>query len=332
MNRITVAGNLIVDFVKSISSYPEQGTLASITGLSRGVGGCAANTAVDLALMDDDLRVRSIGRVGDDDNGRYIVDTLTRAGVLCDAITDRRRATSFTDVMNNQDGGERTFFHYRGANAFFCPEDIDIAALDCDLFHIGYILLLDDFDREDPEYGTRMARTLAAVKSRGIKTSFDVVSEHGDRFGRIVTPSLKYCDYLIINELESSSVTGIAARDDHGQIIDNNIWLICNKLLSMGVGELVAIHAPEAGWALRKNGEFTRVQSADLPADLIKGKVGAGDAFCAGMLYAICKGYDLRYSLRYAAAAAACNLTEANSIDGMRDRSGIVAMMDQWVK
>ena len=39
--------------------------------------------------------------------------------------------------------------HKKGANAEFSPEDIDIDSLSCDIFHIGYVLLLDKFDEED---------------------------------------------------------------------------------------------------------------------------------------------------------------------------------------
>ena len=329
MNKVNIAGNLIVDYVKTIDSYPQQGMLVTLEDISRCVGGCAANTAVDLALMDRSVSVRSIGKVGDDENGRYIMDTLTQKGVTCDIIVDSKRGTSFTDVMAVR-GGERTFFHSRGANAAFGIDDIGFENLDCDLFHIGYILLLDSFDQPDAEYGTVMAKALIKVRSKGIKTSIDVVSENSGRFQRLVTPSLKYCDYLIINEVEASLVAGIAARDEQGGLLEENIIAILKQLLSLGVGELVAIHAPEAGWAMRRDGEFARAPAVNLPKQEIKGKVGAGDAFCAGMLYAVCRDFELAYSLRYAAAAAACNLTETNSIDGMRDYEGIVAMMDKW--
>ena len=44
----------------------------------------------------------------------------------------------------------------------------------------------------------------------------------------------------------------------------------------------------------------------DITKDMIKGKVGAGDAFCAGMLYSLYKEFDPEYSLRVAGAAAGC--------------------------
>ena len=60
------------------------------------------------------------------------------------------------------------------------------------------------------------------------------------------------------------------------------------------------------------------VPSLSLPKDYIKGTVGAGDAFCAGILYSIYKGYDSELSLQIASAAAAANLSRQNSIDGMK--------------
>jgi hypothetical protein len=68
---------------------------------------------------------------------------------------------------------------------------------------IGYILLLDAMDAADPEYGTVMARAFARFQEMGLKTTVDVVSEDSDRFTRLVTPALRYVDYLILNEFEA---------------------------------------------------------------------------------------------------------------------------------
>ena len=329
MNRITVAGNLIVDHVKKIDSYPERGKLSSILEISWGVGGCACNTSVALARLDSSLSVTALGRVGDDENGRYIRGTLEQAGVRADIIVAPALPTSFTDVMSDAQG-ERTFFHARGANATFGPEDIPYDRLDCDLFHAGYILLLDSMDAEDSVYGTALARTLARVRGLGIKTSVDLVSENSDRFSRLVTPSLKYCDYFIVNETEAAQITGLTVRDAEGALPEKNIRRILERLLELGVHEIAAIHAPEGGWALSRTSGYAFVPSLDLPYERIKGHVGAGDAFCAGMLYGICQGFDLRRALEAAASTAACCLTEANSTDGLRDYAGVLEMIGQW--
>ena len=329
LSRITVAGNMIVDYVKKIDSYPERGKLSSISEISRGVGGCACNTAVALARLDRSLSVTALGRTGRDENGNYIREMLERSKVRANIIADPALPTSFTDVMS-EERGERTFFHARGANAAFCPEDIPYDRLDCELFHIGYALLLDGMDAEDAAYGTALARTLARVRSLGIQTSMDVVSENSDRFSRLVTPSLKHCDYFIVNETEAALVTGLPARDGDGSLPGVNVRCILERLLDLGVQEMAAVHAPEGGWALSRSAGFAYVPSVALPRERIKGHVGAGDAFCAGMLYGVCRDFELRPMLETAAGAAACNLTEANATDGLRDYAGVLEMIERW--
>jgi len=326
---ITVAGNLIVDYVKKIDSYPVRGNLSSISAITRGVGGCACNTSAAIARLDKSLSVSVIGRTGDDENGQYIREVLAQEGINACIITDPVLPTSFTDVMS-EERGERTFFHARGANAAFCYDDIPYEKLNCDLFHIGYILLLDSMDTQDDEYGTKMARTLARVRSMGIKTSIDVVSESSDRFSSLVTPSLRYCDYVIINENEASLITGLPGRNPDGLLPDENVKRMLERLIELGVHEMVSIHTPEGGWALSHSFGFAFSPSVDIPQEIIKGHVGAGDAFCAGMLYSLCKGFDLQNALEIASGTAACSLTEANSTDGLCDFQGVLNMIKQW--
>lgn len=45
---IVVAGNIIVDIVKTVDCYPEIGMLANVSSVSRAVGGCVSNTGIDL--------------------------------------------------------------------------------------------------------------------------------------------------------------------------------------------------------------------------------------------------------------------------------------------
>lgn len=178
---IALAGNILVDIVKSINAYPKMGMLAQISDLSYAVGGCVPNTAINLAKIDRSIPISTFGKIGTDEYGRYILSQLQRNGIDVDGIiTSPEFPTSFSDVMS-MPTGERTFFHKKGANAEFSPEDIDIDSLNCDIFHIGYILLLDRFDEDDAQYGTVMARFLCEMQKKGIKTSIDVVSDSTQR-------------------------------------------------------------------------------------------------------------------------------------------------------
>src|SRR6185436_11459612 len=76
--------------------------------------------------------------------------------------------TSYTDVMTEQNGGRRTFFHYRGANALWRGDDLDFSKIKAKLFHLGYLLLLDALDEPDAKFGTKAARMLASAQEAGI--------------------------------------------------------------------------------------------------------------------------------------------------------------------
>ena len=334
MNRgITIAGNMIVDTVKTVPSYPEIGRLADIAEVKKAVGGCAPNTIIDLAKMQGGIPLRVAGRVGDDEDGRFILRTLAENGVNVDGVSvSPTRQTSFSDAMSAMDTGERTFFHYRGANAEFSPAHIPPESLACDLLHIGYILLLDAFDAPDAQYGTVMARYLHDVQARGIATSIDVVSGEERFFQEKVLPALRYCDYAIMNEIEGCAASGLPPRDENGNLILDHIVRTLALFMEKGVKRRAVLHCPEAGFCMDADTGLTIAPSFKLEKGYIKGSVGAGDAFCAGCLYAIYQGRDPRWMLRYAAAAAAANLSAADSISGMKRHEALEKMMNDWAE
>ena len=88
------------------------------------------------------------------------------------------------------------------------------------------------------------------------------------------------------------------------------------KTLAAGVKDLVVVHCKEMSFALNSKGEFTEVPSLKVPPEDIKGTVGAGDAFCAGVLYALHEGKNLEEMLRYGGASAIFNLRSASASGG----------------
>ena len=327
---ITLAGTMIVDSVKNIDRFPPQGMLANILSVKRAVGGCAPNTATDLAVIDSTIPVSVIGCVGDDEDGRFLMSSLQKHGIdISDLRVLDNEQTSFSDVMSLPTG-ERTFFSSRGANARFSPADVDLSSLSCHLFHIGYILLLDQFDAADEEYGTVMARFLHELRKRDIKTSVDVVSSSTGDYAEKILPVLPYTDYLIINEVEICNAWGEEPRRADGTLDVDTIYRVMKKTMARGVKEKVVIHAKEAGFCLSADGTFTKIGSLRIPSELIAGSVGAGDAYCAGCLYAIYNGYTDEEMLKFASAAAACNLFAENSVDGMRSKKEIHKLMERY--
>lgn len=321
MNKkgIAVAGNMIVDMLYPISNFPKPGELVTVTGdLSRSTGGCLCNDIVDLAKLDPELPLVALGRVGDDAEGKYIMDKLSVYKNIDLKYVKAEGTTSYTLVLADDVTKQRTFYQCRGANAAFCQEDIPWDALDVEILHIGYILLLDTLDEEDSEYGTKMARLLKQAQDRGIKTSIDVVSEASDRFRRLVSPAMRYTDYCVINEVEASATTGIELRSADGKLLMENMPAALKKMKELGVSTWAVIHCPEVGVGLDENNNYVEVPSLKLPSGYIKGTVGAGDAFCSGVLYAAWKGEDLKSAIELGTASAACSLSRPDATEGMR--------------
>ena len=324
---IVSAGNWLSDTIKFIGHYPVVGNLVTIEKIDQGFGGCAHNVLADLARMQTGIPLYAGGCVGKDALGDEIFSTCEKLGINADGMCRVDAATSYTDVMADMSNGTRTFFHHRGANALFGPEHVEKITAEAKIFHLGYLLLLDRMDAKDEEYGIVAARVLDGLQKRGYKTSVDVVSEEGNRFREVILPCLPYMDYFIVNEVEAGACVGHNLRDTDGNILLDEVKAAAHFLIENGVKEAVAIHFPEGGYGLRKSGEECFVPSFRVEPKDIVSSVGAGDAFCAAMLYALHEELPLSKSLRVANAAARFNLFSATSTDG----APTVAEIDEFL-
>jgi sugar/nucleoside kinase (ribokinase family) len=328
---LIAAGNWIIDHVKIIDVWPQREQLANIRGQSQGTGGAPYNVLIDLAKSGVSFPLYAAGLVGQDPDGQSILDDCKRHQIDTKGLlTTNKAATSYTDVMTENDTGRRTFFHYRGANALWRGEGLDFARAKARILHLGYLLLLDSLDEPDAKYGVKSARLLAHAQNAGLKTSLDVVSEDSDRFKTIVTPALKYVDYLIVNELEAGKIAGFKTRSAEGRIDTGTLRPAAGALLQLGVRELVIIHFPEGSFARTRKGDDFWDPSVNVPAKAIKGTAGAGDAFAAGVLLGLHEEWEVRRCLQTGAALAAACLSDPTCTGGIKSLSASLALARKY--
>lgn len=316
---ICVAGNMLVDILYPVNGWPKRGELVHIMdGISRSTGGAACNVLIDLARIDPELPLLALGRIGCDGEGDLIMEKFHEHDSIDTSHVIREGVSAFTLVMSDLRSKERTFFTHFGANGVFDESDIDWNRIDCDILHIGYILALNALDQADAEYGSKMARLLHDAQLRGIKTSIDVVSEAGSRFRALVPAALRYTDYCVINEIEAEQSTGVPLRQTDGRLLRENIPAALERMRALGVRTWAVIHSPEGGFGMDAKGNYAERESLCLPEGYIRGTVGAGDAFCAGVLYAAEKRRSLGDAIMFGNACAACSLSAENATDGVR--------------
>ncbi|MBQ8605160.1 MAG: carbohydrate kinase family protein [Clostridia bacterium] len=308
-NGIAVCGTLLVDKINEIAAYPAAGELTKITGLKKAVGGCVPNVGIDLKRMCPSLTVYAVGNVGNDDEGTYVKDVLSKNGLELSGLkTVCGEKTSFTEVMSVK-GGQRTFFTFAGADGGFCADDLDVEEISPKILHLGYFLLLQKIDEGEG------LKILKKASEAGVQTSIDLVSENSDRYD-LVVPCLESVDYLIINEIEAGKLTKMEPEK-------KNLISIAKKLLQMGVRKKVIIHMKDCAVCCSESG-VSVAGAVDIPRKEIKGTTGAGDAFCAGALYAIYCGKSDSEILDFASCAAVMALRSADATSGLCSETEII--------
>lgn len=116
---IVVIGNINFDIIAR-TSRSENREENRVTSLRLVLGGTAANTAVQLSRLGNEVAL--IGAVGDDLFGDWLIKELENRKVYTKGI--KKLSTYHTGLCfaNVADKGERYLYTYRGANEAFIPE------------------------------------------------------------------------------------------------------------------------------------------------------------------------------------------------------------------
>lgn len=328
---IAIAGTIAVDEIKQIAKFPNRSELTTIHHVSRSIGGAVSNCSVTLAKIDPHIPIEVVTLIGDDAKGLFLKERLGKYQNIALSQVKVVGDTPFTDVYQDVSHHSRTFFTYRGNSHLINEDLIDVTSLNSKILHIAYILLLDGLDQIDSEYGTKLAKVLKRAQDYGIKTSIDIVSENSERYQQLVPPSLKYTNYCVINELEAGKTVGISLRDGAGIFQHQYINHVLYKLKSLGVKDWVIIHAPEGSFGFDGKNVY-RIPSLLLSDEMIKGTVGAGDAYVSGVLYGALKEMDLPSAMKLGTAAAASSLLAEDSTSGIQQYEELIYMYNHYPK
>ncbi|MDB6004681.1 MAG: carbohydrate kinase family protein [Prosthecobacter sp.] len=313
---ILAGGNFIIDHVKVIDVWPEQDMLAFIQSETSSNGGGPYNVLKDLAAMGCGYPLAAAGLVGDDANGGWILRDCEAAGIDIAQLQQTDLApTSYTDAMTVSGSGRRTFFHQLGANALLGERHFNFSGTGAKIFHLGYLMLLSEMDRLLEDGRTVASRVLEAAQAAGLLTSVDLVSSTHPEFRQITAAALPYTDFLILNEIEAGSATGLDLRGSLPSL--DLIQSAAQALLGGGVRREVVIHFEAGAVVVEKSGAVHHRASLRLPKGFIAGATGAGDAFAAGYLHGTHEGWAIAERLRLAVCTAAMCLRHPTPSQGL---------------
>ena len=286
---IICAGNWIVDLIHDLDRWPNESELVRIGTQARGVGGGPANVITTLAKLETGLPLYPMGAIGEDEYGAFILKECSRLGLPTSGLISKTEvATAHTHVMSVA-GQSRTFFYQGGANDTLNINDFPegtFKGTSARIFYLGYLTLLRNLDQIIDDNSTNAAEVLKRAQNAGLVTCVDLVSIHHPEFSRIVEGAAPFVDFLISNEIEAAQATGTRV-DEKTLTSVEALTQMAHGMLDLGVRKAVIIHCVERVVWMDANRDVFVIEVELVRPEEIASNLGAGDAFCAGLLYGI---------------------------------------------
>ena len=292
-------GIYVVDVLgRPIDQFPEKGKLALFDELEIHTGGCANNTAIALARLG--ISAGAMGKVGSDAFGDLILQTLVNNDVDTAGMQqDTNSSTSFTFVAVASDG-ERTFYHYIGANGELCEVDLNWEVIKrAKILHIAGALVMPRFD------GAPMANVLREAKASGITTSLDTAYDATGKWMETLEPCLPYVDMFMPSIVEAQHLTGLSEHQEITQFLRNNY----------GIHTIVIKMGENGSYASTPEAEYL---APTYPVNAVDA-TGAGDAYVAGFLAGTLMDWDLKATAELASATGAACVTAMGTTAGIQN-------------
>ena len=289
--RVTCLGSAVIDMIYGVDELPAQDGKYAVKSFEESGGGMAANAAVIVSRLGG--QGIWVGRVGDDDKGRRILDGLRDEKVDVRFSRMEVGATSPHSVVLKDREGNRAILIYRSADTSTGTDWLPMERL-----------LRTDVVMADNRWVTGALALLAAARSKGIPTVIDIDAA-GDRRALDMA---RLADYTIYSKPGLEALfegDGLEAR------------LTAASRLSPFAA--VTMGADGVLWC--RGGQPVEYLSAFPVAT--EESLGAGDVFHGAFAFAIANHQGEVAALRFAAAAAALKCADSG---GRRSFPGLEAV------
>lgn len=277
--------------------------------------GGEANVAVSLARFGVDASF--VTKLPQGDLGECVISELRRFGVDTRSIVrgGDRLGIYFIERGASQRASKVIYDRAGSSIAMAKPEDFDWDAIfeGADWFHFTGIT--PALGPDSPEV---CLAAVKAAKARGITVSCDLNYRKKlwskERAREVMSELMPYVDVVIANEADADDVFGIRAEGadvENGKISRDGYIGVAKRICERFGSKKVAITLRESISASRNNwsGMLYDAQSAQACFSpeyeiQIVDRVGGGDSFGGGLIYALMNGYADQDAVNFAVAAS----------------------------
>jgi len=265
-------------------AYP-IGTKILIDDLEFTTGGGGTNTAVALSKLG--LKTAFCGKIGNDENGESIIESLKKAKIqyIGKRTKNNGNMTGYSIILDSI-AHDRTILTYKG-----CNNDFKFGELDKKNLKTKWFYLCSMVGKSFKE----MEKLTVFAKKNKIKVMFNPSSYLAERGIEYLSTILKNTDILVLNREEAQDLVG------------KHELKILVKLLKDLIGSSIVIITDGKSGVFVNDGKYIYMGHSN-PIKVIE-TTGAGDAFGSTFLGAYIKFNNVEKAIKYAVTNAESVIT-----------------------
>ena len=301
----TAIGRLCIDLNANEINRPMEQT----STFTKYVGGSPANITIGMSRLG--MKTAFIGKIADDQMGRFIEDYLTRNHIdTSNVVIDRTGAVTglaFTEIKSPTDC---SILMYRNNVA-----DLLLTAGEVkeELIARSKTLLISGTALAQSPSRESVFQVLQYAKKHGAVIVFDLdyrpyTWTSAEETAVYYNLAAEKCDIILGTREEFDMMERFERNPDHSDQVTASKWFDHSAKI------VVIKHGKDGSIAYTKDGMSHRAKT--FPAKVVK-TFGAGDSYAAGFLYGIMQGWTLEKSMEYGSAAACIVISSHSCSDAM---------------
>lgn len=198
MNKVCILGSINMDMVIEVDRMPNIGETILSKSIKKIPGGKGANQAV--AASRSGSMVYMVGKVGNDDNGKVLLDELVKDSININHIYRDEKESTGIAIITVDSKGDNSIIVVSGANMNIGNNDIDKSE---EAIRNSDIII--------SQFETPEDMTIMAFKKAKELDKLTILNPAPAK--TIKDELLKYTDIIVPNETECKMITGIDVKD-----------------------------------------------------------------------------------------------------------------------
>ncbi|WP_047152671.1 5-dehydro-2-deoxygluconokinase [Aneurinibacillus tyrosinisolvens] len=298
-------GRLCIDLNANEINRPMEETIT----FTKYVGGSPANITIGLSRLGK--KTGFIGRVADDQMGRFIVNYLQKNQIdTSNVITDKSGSVTglaFTEIKSPTDC---SILMYRDNVADLKLEPGDVSE---EYIKQAKAMLISGTALAQSPSREAVFLALDYARKHGVVVFFDIdyrpyTWASPEETATYYNLAAEKCDVIIGTREEFDMMECFENNADHDDYFTAKKWFDYHAKI------VVIKHGKDGSIAYTKEGEIFK--GTTFPANVVK-TFGAGDSYAAGFIHGLMDGWDISKSMEYGAAAASIVISSHSCSDAM---------------